>query len=218
MHPYSASMTDRPRVIGATALVAALAFLLVGLTMDAIGWRPSYWVSTPSAVAIFGVLFGLYDRRLWRLSMAGFRLSQVPDLNGIWGGTVEILVGVRRREEEPTVDCAVTIRQTWSKIQIDFETEFSSSRSSMAAFNDSDLHYEFTADRKAGTDFPRGMNTHHGLARLKGVAGWRELHGDFFNDPLYPRSGPYHLRPLPRGVQPEEWLAERTAERAHPRG
>jgi hypothetical protein len=215
MHPYSASMTDRPRVIALAAMTAAAIFLCIGLAIDASGIRPPFWFTIPSAMAVFGVLFGLYDRALWRWSVGWVRLSRVPDLNGHWGGEVSIREGERRAEEGlEGIPCFVSIVQTWSKIRVDFETPFSRSYSSMASVSDQEFHYEYTVERKEGAQYPSGMKTHHGVARLHSRGDWQTLEGDFYNDECYPRSGPYSLARLAPSVRADEWLRAQQVLRA----
>lgn len=202
-------MTDRTRVIALAAMVAAAVFLCLGLAIDASGLRPPFWVTAPSAMAVFGGLFALYDRWLWRRSFGGFRISLVPDLSGKWVGEIGIEEGERRPEEGfEGVPCFVSVTQTWSKIRIDFETPFSRSCSSMASITDQELHYEYTVERKEGSHYPPDMKTHHGVARLHSIGEWHKLEGDFYNDQYYQRSGPYRLARLDVSVPADEWLAD----------
>jgi hypothetical protein len=93
MHPYSASMTDRPKVIAWAAMGAAVLFLCSGLGIEALGWQPPFWAAPPSAMTIFGVFFATYDRFLWRRPIGpceeqSRRLPAATDITYLIGSTI----------------------------------------------------------------------------------------------------------------------------------
>lgn len=189
-------MTDRTRAIEYGAFVAVVIFAAIGLAIQATAWRPPFWLATPSATAIFGLVFAGYDRYLWQRAPLGIRLSPVPNLNGNWGGFIDILEGPRRDEEGlRDVPCFVRITQTWTKISVEFETPFTRSESKMAWLDPRHLHYEYSVEPKEGTEYPADMQTHGGMARLYST-DWQTLEGYFFNDQYYQRFGKYNLRRL----------------------
>ncbi|HEU4975759.1 MAG TPA: hypothetical protein VFT50_11760 [Baekduia sp.] len=209
-HPYSAVMVDRTRAIFIAALAGVVIFAAIGYGIEKSAWQPPFWLTTPSAGLFFGLFFGMYDRVLWRKSIFGFPLSQVPDLRGRWTGEISIEAGPRRREEQllENIPCFVTVTQSWTRMVVRFETPFSTSVSSMAAILDGEFHYEYAVQPKVGTSYPKDMNNHGGMARMRFDARLpKRMSGHFFNDQNYQRFGRYELRRDRRHRNAESWFA-----------
>lgn len=56
-------------------------------------------ISAVSAFTIFGALFYVYDRFIWRKTLGPFRLSPVPNFSGMWVGYI-----IQRKEFSPAGD------------------------------------------------------------------------------------------------------------------
>jgi hypothetical protein len=214
MHSYASGLTNRTRVIYGEALISIAAFFFLGLLVHLSGHSLPFYVGTPSSGLFFSLIFAAYDRYLWRARLLGLRFSRVADLNGVYAGYIVIKAG-RRAQETERMRCFVRIRQSWSKISIGFETEFSRSRSSMAAIDDggalhphmAGLRYYYHVEPKAENSI-KGMGGHSGLARLTPqTADWSVLDGDWFSDYGYHRFGPIHLERLPDDVEVNAWLS-----------
>ncbi|GJQ55615.1 MAG: hypothetical protein HKUEN07_21840 [Rhodocyclaceae bacterium] len=127
-----------------------------------------------SAGAIYGGLIFLYECWGWRW------LSTIKNLNGTWVGSI-----TTSHNGGTTVPCVMRVRQTWTRMTIELETEQSRSRTTMAALyedqpGDVGLKYEYVSE-------PRNlsvhtMHTHRGVCTLAIAAASEEmrLSGDYF--------------------------------------
>ena len=181
--------------------------------VDLFGTRPFLFLSPPSFVATFTIVLKLYDEYLWCATLWGKRLSKIPNLDGIWLGYVTIESPTPRPEEpQGRIPCHVEIRQTWSEISLDFETDFTTSSLVMASINkgkglEGGFQYEYVVTPKAGSQLEKsGMGLHVGMAKL----AWDEpnpssLDGYFYNGPGYQRYGLYHLDRDPEQQTAAQW-------------
>jgi hypothetical protein len=219
LRPYATNLHDRMKVAGWLMLLSA--GLSVALTLGAHRMLveqqangPSIWlfVPLPSFAAVFTIVLKLYDERLWRSSLAGKRWSPIPNLNGAWVGYVTVEGETRAEEPQGEIPCRVEIDQSWSRISLDFETDFTTSTLVMAAINrgrgiEGGFQYEYIVSPKPGTELERtGMRLHLGMARLT----WDDpdpdcLEGSFFNGSGYQRYGQYHLERDSSGRTASQW-------------
>ena len=65
-----------------------------------------------SAFAIFGVLFWLFDKHIWKLKFMQ-KLTEIPDFSGVWVGNLK-----SSYEESPEIDVSMAIKQTWNNVSI----------------------------------------------------------------------------------------------------
>ena len=115
MHDYAIDSRERVFVVRilftASALVSAIAAVLIPSDLLPIRWL----LPIPSIALVFGVSYWAFDNWLWRWRFLRFlRLISVPDLRGIWTGTIaSSYTGF-----EKTQPVTVTIEQTWTKIVV----------------------------------------------------------------------------------------------------
>ena len=127
-----------------------------------------------SAGAVYAALIFLYERWGWRW------LSTIRNLNGTWVGNI-----TSSHNGAASVRCVMRVRQTWTRMSIELETEQSRSRTTMSALfedqpGDVGLKYEYVSE-------PRNlavqtMHLHRGtctLAISPGLEGL-QLSGDYF--------------------------------------
>ena len=82
MHAY-ASSESRVRAYGVIAVAAVGLSWLVVTTLSSLSW-PEWLVSVPSVAGSFGLIYGLFDRYLWRTQlMRRLGLSRTPDVSGM---------------------------------------------------------------------------------------------------------------------------------------
>lgn len=183
MHPYSTDSSERQVIhTGLLILSVGIAFG-VGSFFETIDIRPN-WIEAPSALAVFGVLYRLMDRHLWRLRLLRkVGVIRTPDLNGVWNGYVESAVGDYAGERR---DAAITILQTWSKMCISFAAEESTSESVAGLITIERpggpmLSYEFVNEPRAKA--PPTMQPHRGAARYQLLANAEPLtlEGEYFS-------------------------------------
>ncbi len=202
MHPYSITNGSRHKTIMYLTLVSVA--LATGAGALIAGAGLSSFIGAPTGAAIFGGVFLLFDRYLWRISVLGLSLTPIPDLNGAWSGKIDLRegkgAGSKFLEEET---CTVRIQQTWSRISIGFSThEATRSSSVMASLgppedNNGGLRYEYDVTPKPGGRplAQRETVRHLGTAHLSPESNrdWRELNGDYYNDKDSQLWGTYHL-------------------------
>lgn len=178
MHSYASDSPDRkvvPWIIAAIAVAVAYVYSLASLHFK---FSLPWWMEAPSILGVYGVIHWLYDRILWKTSLFGFRLSQIPNCSGTWYGLIH-----SSHSGDFQSEGMMTIRQTWSKILIEFESSSSSSLSRMASFNITPgpsygLIYEYTSDPRSHSD--PAMHAHRGLAFLKLSQSRNRMEGDYY--------------------------------------
>lgn len=175
MHGYASDNPFRgPKVyfaFGALAIGAASLLREMAMLPPVAGYIDA---AALSAGAIYGGMVLLYERWGWRW------LSTLKNLNGTWVGTI-----TTSHNGGTSVPCVVRVRQTWTRMAIELETEQSRSRTTMAALyeeqpGDVGLKYEYVCEpRNLATPT---MQTHRGVCTMTiatGAYGWR-LSGDYF--------------------------------------
>lgn len=127
-----------------------------------------------SAGVIYAGLIFLYDRWGWRW------LSTIKNLNGTWVGRI-----TTTHNGGTTVPCVMRVRQTWTQMTIELETEQSRSRTTMSALyedqpGDVGLKYEYVSEPRNLA--ARTMNTHRGVCTLAIATASEKmrLSGDYF--------------------------------------
>ncbi|MBP0016384.1 MAG: hypothetical protein J7647_02365 [Cyanobacteria bacterium SBLK] len=164
MHEYTVLGHDRKKIY------YSLAFLSGGLSPVIAGWigKVSNFTSVPliapSGLAIFGLLFLIFDHFLWKWSLFyKIGIVKIPNLSGMWTG--HIISSKKTQQKIPT---QVTIYQTYSNIRIRLNTPSAQSISLMAAFEMVDpacfhLSYEYLSEFRD----PQGdIRRHYGVTRL----------------------------------------------------
>lgn len=88
----------------------------------------AYDLVAPSAMIIFGVTAYVHDVFLWKFSLFRF-VTGIPDLNGNWEGEIVSWVSPSNHDR---LNVSATINQTFSKIQVAFETDSTESLSGVS--------------------------------------------------------------------------------------
>lgn len=175
MHGYASDSPFRgPKVyfiFGALAIGAASLLRELAMLPPVTGYIDA---AALSAGAIYGGMVLLYERWGWRW------LSTLKNLNGTWVGTI-----TTSHNGGTIVPCVMRVRQTWTRMAIELETQQSRSRTTMAALyeeqpGDIGLKYEYVCE-------PRNlaaptMQTHRGVCMLAISTGPNELRlsGNYF--------------------------------------
>jgi SMODS-associating 2TM, beta-strand rich effector domain len=164
MHEYTVIGHDRKKIYYSLALLSG------GLSPVLAGWisqasnLTSIPLIAPSGLAIFGLLFLLFDHVLWKWSLF-YRIGiiKIPNLGGQWNGQL-----ISSKQPQQQISTVVTIHQTYSNIRVRLETQYARSLSLMAAFEMVDpacfnLSYEYLSEyRSQKGDIIR----HYGVARI----------------------------------------------------
>lgn len=178
MHSYASDSPDRvvvPWLIAGVAIVVAYSYFLMSSHFKlSLPW----WMEAPSILGVYGAGRKLYDRSLWKKTIFGMHLSQIPNCNGTWYGRIRSSHNGGSQSEG-----MLTIHQTWSKILIEFRSVRSKSLSRMASLNvnvgsSHGLIYEYTSDPRS--DASPTMHSHRGLAFLTLNRTHNLLEGDYY--------------------------------------
>lgn len=180
MHPY-ATDSDHTRLALTVLAIAALA-AAYGLHRL---WTPPWWVDAPSVLGFAGILWRVYDARLWRLRWGPLGLSNVPNLAGRWTGVLS------SSHDGAEHEAILTITQTASRIRIKLETASSDSDSFVASVNcqagpKQGLTYVY--DNRPKALAPNAMAPHQGTVHLR-LEGDSRLVGDYNSDRFRNTSG-----------------------------
>jgi SMODS-associating 2TM, beta-strand rich effector domain len=179
MHGYSTD-TDEKRVV--TLFLAALAIALAWVSSNllaAIHLSMPWWADAPSSMFFYGVLYALFDKRLWRLPlMRKLGLVKTPNLTGCWRGYLTSSYDNHAKRHELAVD----IFQSWTQISIFLTTVTSVSRSCVAFIQVWDpegvaLIYQY--ENQPLADATRTMHMHYGTAMLR-ISNGSSLGGDYY--------------------------------------
>jgi hypothetical protein len=179
MHGYSTDSDER-RVV--PLLLASLAISFAWLSSKlllAIHLSVPWWVDAPSVMAFYGVLYGLFDRYLWRNGLVSkLGLVRMPNLAGRWYGYLITSFDGHAKHH----DLMITICQSWTQITVFLTTPKSISRSCAAVIQVDDpegvaLIYQYQNQPVA--DATRTMHMHYGTAMLRvSIEGF--LVGDYY--------------------------------------
>jgi hypothetical protein len=180
MHVYSTSSNERKVIPFYLALIIiAVVFLLNHWTA-----MPT-WLPVPSVVAIYGILFGLFNRFIWKWKITGYPgIVKTPNLNGVWNTVSRSSFNGFSKDYAGTLE----IHQTWTEISLFFDGEKASSQSVMAAVSFINqtrftLEWEYLSRKKS--QFADKDYMHYGLTRLQLESRNKQeviLKGDYFTD------------------------------------
>ncbi|QYE37039.1 hypothetical protein KZX46_21015 (plasmid) [Polymorphobacter sp. PAMC 29334] len=169
--------------IAAAALSAVIVFVLLSAVDLAKRYAlnvnvPPVVMSLVGAGTVYGVLYWLFSRHVWKLpTIAG--ILKVPNLAGTWSCEGVTL------EKEPHINWSGTVKivQSWDKLRVHLETEQSNSNSIAAALLYDEavgyrLLYHYENSPRIGET---GLAAHHGFAELTFAAGENSATGEYFN-------------------------------------
>lgn len=185
MHAYSIDSDERKTVIGVLGILSAAVVLIVKNYLC----LPS-WIPVPSAFALFGGFYWLFDQFIWKWRLIN-QCLKTPDLNGSW----TILMKSSRDNFSTEYEGMLTITQSWSKIYIFMDGEKAIGKSIMAGVEihtskSFTLKWEYLSQRKP--EFAENEYMHHGMTRVMNQpgAGITVLKGDYYTDRSRHSSGP----------------------------
>lgn len=169
---------NRWRVVGALLVASITLVGAINHGLSSIDFE-FQWIVNPFSVAgIFGLLYYLFDRFIWKCRLLRrLDIVTIPDLNGMWIGEIESL----DYQSGKPLQVSVIISQWWSKILVELKTEESISKSVAASFLTScssspELVYAYVNEPKPNAQ--QSMEMHKGTARL--VFTGQSLEGDYY--------------------------------------
>ena len=137
------------------------------MILDSVEFEPQWWISAPSAVVIYQILYYTFDHFIWKYRLLRYlRIVTVPNLNGKWKGHIKSSY----EPNEQDYPISVVITQQWSKILVRLETDKSHSKSIAASFlmedsSSPELMYVYGNEPRSIT--PESMHPHTGTTRLR---------------------------------------------------
>src|SRR5580692_4872968 len=182
MHDY-ATDDDRKKLVIWMFTAAGLISVALGYLIQQLpAWLPIPakalpLLQAPAPLAIWGTLYWLTDKLLWRTRVRGLGLSDLPDLRGTWVGEL------RLSDRQEAVTVVVHIRQTWTRIGLKIFADHGEAVSTLAALHTHEdsrdgLHYEY--DYTPGNLAPAGKQAHFGTCHLHLGADGKSLKGGFY--------------------------------------
>lgn len=166
MHGYAIDSNERKMVPLYIAIVSVLLGLYIQSLIATNNIAVPWWIEVPSVFALYGVLYALFDKYLWKYRV--FRLVGIvktPNLNGTWKGT--ILSSYNNFKLPYSMN--VKIIQNWTKMSILLKTNSSSSYSTIAGITTENpekmmLTYQYV--NEPNDNSPATMHMHRGTAIL----------------------------------------------------
>lgn len=169
MHAYSSNVNPGP-VLGVISLGAVAVAIGTNALTESMGWTADWFWSAPSVAAAFGLLYLLVDQWVWRWKLVQKLGVVVPDVGGTYTG--RLLAPPWREGADPTNRViSLRVKQTWTRISVQFEIEpvSSVSRSLTAELvrvgDDSQLTYTYVNEVQPGVA-DDDMRDHDGTAKL----------------------------------------------------
>ena len=179
MHGYSTDSSER-RVVPLLLALLSIALAWVSSRFLAAGHLAlPWWLDAPSSIAFYGVLYGLFERFLWRNRLVHkLGLVRIPNLMGRWRGyLITSFDGHAKRH-----DLVINIFQSWTQISVFLTTATSMSRSCAAMIQVDDpegvaLIYQYQNQPLANAE--KTMHMHYGTAMLR-LSNGDCLTGDYY--------------------------------------
>lgn len=186
MKSYSINTSERLKVpfflavisIGITSLVTAM------FKYTSVAYVSEF--SVPSAFAIYGALYALFDKYLWKSAIfSKVGIITTTNINGKWNGHIKS----SKDNYSSEFKVSATIYQTWTKMNIVVENKLSKSELVMAAMTittptRSNVSWEYLS--KSHPEYSDDEYMHYGITRLeinlKGNKVISPLKGDYYAD------------------------------------
>ncbi len=179
MHGYSTDSGER-RVV--PLLLALLSITLAWVSsrfLAAARLAVPWWMDAPSSLAFYGLLYGLFERFLWRNNLVhNLGLVRIPNLMGRWRGyLITSFDGHAKRH-----DLVINIFQSWTQISVFLTTATSMSCSCVAVIQVDHpegvtLIYQYQNQPLANAE--KTMHMHYGTAMLR-LSDGDCLAGDYY--------------------------------------
>ena len=120
------------------SLATLISWVLIYFLLKLLGGLSPYWniiISSAVTAVLFLTFYFLFDKWVWKTSLF-FKILKYPDISGQW-----LCKGISDYQEENSEmirhnrewEAQITILQSWDKVRIRLETEFSTSDSISAA-------------------------------------------------------------------------------------
>ena len=159
MHGYLSDNFFRgPKVYFSLGFLAIYASSFSREWLSSLPLLDYFGTTAVSAGVIYSILIVFYEYIGWKW------ISTIRNLNGTWAGTI-----ATNYDGGTKLNCVLRVRQTWTRMTIELETDKSRSHTTMSAFyenqpGDVGLKYEFVSEPKYQS--VETMHTHRGVCTL----------------------------------------------------
>jgi predicted pore-forming effector associated with SMODS systems len=179
MHGYSTDSSERRVVPLLLALLSITSAWVSSRLLAAAHLSVPWWLDAPSILAFYGLLYGLFERFLWRSRLVHkLGLVRIPNLMGRWRGyLITSFDGHAKRHA-----LVIHIFQSWTQISVFLTTATSMSRSCVAVIQVDHpegvtLIYQYQSQPLANAE--KTMHMHYGTAMLR-LSDGDCLAGDYY--------------------------------------
>lgn len=177
MHPYSTDSAERKQVTFYLALISIVVSIFLPKLSSRLGIPP--FLFHVSGMALFGVLWTLFNGWIWKTWVLQKTLVRVPNLKGKWVG--QLTTSHDDHSEERSV--TIQIQQSWTAISIRFSNDQSKSQSLNASIMVGNrdavvLSYEYI--NEPNYDAVDSMKMHRGFTRFELSPDHSCLTGQYF--------------------------------------
>jgi hypothetical protein len=123
-HPYATDSKEREQLPVWIAILAIVISYGLHIAVDHFYPRLPWYVDLWSPVALYGIIYGMFDRHAWRWHVwRQIGLVTIPDLNGHYAGSMTSSYD----NHQVSRPCEFDINQTWTTIAVRGQFERSSS-------------------------------------------------------------------------------------------
>lgn len=177
MHPYAIDSNEReivPFYLAAFAIALIWGFYSI---MSQYNLALPWWISAPSVLGFYEVLFLLFDHYVWRWGvLRRMGIVKTPIIAGQWAG--EVVSSFENAKKEISAE----IIQTWTQMEVCLTTDHSHSCSLGAFFAGSPpsgpiLTYAY--QNIPATGAVPSMHTHSGTVQL--LLSKNKMAGDYYS-------------------------------------
>lgn len=141
-----------------------------------------FWVDTLSPLYIYGLIYLLFDRYLWRLRIfATLGIVSTPNLNGRWKGKQRS--SYQENGENVETNGYLEIEQTFSSVSVKSYYEKSKSESAVGAFTklNSEIYLFYVYDNDPNTLKRGNMQQHKGSGKIRYLPRDNRIEGFYWN-------------------------------------
>ena len=211
MHTYSVNSNERVKIIVWIVILSYFLTIIInnllGLFINSISKNEfidsiisniefiGLDIRQITLLAVFGLLYKLFDKKLWKTSLFQKTCVKIPNLNGEWEGEFDSNYNGKTKGK-----ANFKIEQTWSKIRITSEHEKSNSYSTVVGFlldTNKGINIVYQYENRTNEKSTDGMYDHRGYSDLiykkKMIDGKNVevLEGDYTGDQRNRKSAGY---------------------------
>jgi hypothetical protein len=166
MHSYAIDSSERKNISFYLAAISLVLTLFLKNLFGKWNFEPSAYTYIPSAFAIYGILFIVFDKWFWKcIWLRDIGIVKIPCISGEWEG--ELRSSHSNLKKPHSIE--LKIHQNWTTIRITLESKTSFSSSEMASIHSlSDSQFELRWEYHAESKIPiSNQFEHRGVTMLR---------------------------------------------------